>query len=56
MSNCDTKVTSSNGSPASDGPSGGAQLQLSRKATGGRALVIGPRQCLLEHGLGDWSG
>jgi hypothetical protein len=56
MSNCDTKVTSSNGSPASDGPSGGAQLQLSRKATGGRALVIGPRQCPLEHGLGDWSG
>ena len=44
------------GSPASDGPSGGAQLQLSRKATGGRALVIGPRQCPLEHGLGDWSG
>ena len=44
------------GSPASNGPSGGAQLQLSRKATGGRALVIGPRQCPLEHGLGDWSG
>jgi len=44
------------GSPASNGPSGGAQLQLSRKATGGRALVIGPRQCPLEHGLGDRSG